>query len=176
MHLENLVSGNIGIIHLFFSLLALICGTLILFLIKGTNKHKKIGYLYCISMLGVNITAFMIYRLYNKFGIFHWMAVISTLTLIGGMLPMILRKPKSYVSLHFNFMYWSVIGLYAAFTAETLVRIPDIVIESGIPNTTFYKMTGIASGLTMAIGAFFAVKNNKKWMKYDKSIVDNPPA
>jgi len=172
MQLENLVSGNIGLIHLLFSIVALILGTLVLSFLKGTNKHKRIGYFYCISMLGVNITALMIYRLYNKFGIFHWMAVISLLTLIAGMLPMIIKKPKSYITLHFNFMYWSVIGLYAAFTAETLVRIPDVVINSGIPNSTFYQVTGIASGITVAIGAFFSIKNKKKWIKFDKSLIE----
>jgi len=169
MNLGNLVSGNIGLLHLIFSILALILGTIVLSSLKGTNKHKKIGYLYCFSMLGVNITAFMIYRLYNKFGIFHWMAIISLLTLIAGMLPMLIKKPKSYITLHYNFMYWSVIGLYCAFAAETLVRIPDIVIDSGIPNSTFYKWTGIASGITMVIGAFLSIKNKKKWMQFDKS-------
>ncbi len=175
MQLENLVSGTTGLIHLLFSILALIFGTLVLIFLKGTNKHKRIGYFYCISMLGVNITAFMIYRLYNKFGIFHWLAVISLLTLIAGMLPMIIKKPKSYITLHFNFMYWSVIGLYAAFTAETLVRIPDVIMESGIPNSTFYKMTGLASGITMILGAFFSIKNRKKWMKFDKSLMEKEP-
>jgi len=167
MNLEHLISGNIGLIHLIFSILALILGTLVLSFTKGTKKHKRIGYYYCIAMLGVNITAFMIYQLYNKFGIFHWMAVLSLSTLILGMLPVIMKRPKSYVTLHFNFMYWSVIGLYAAFTAETLVRIPDIVIESGIPNSTFYNMTGIATGIVMTLGAFFSIKNKKKWMKFD---------
>lgn len=173
MQLENLVSGNIGLIHLLFSIMALILGTLMLLFSKGTSKHKRIGYSYCIAMLGVIITAFMIYRLYNKFGIFHWLAALSLFTLIAGMLPMIIRRPKSYVSLHFNFMYWSVIGLYAAFAAETLVRIPDVVIQSGIPNSTFYKMTGIASGLTMLLGSFFSKKYKKKWSRFDKSIIEN---
>ena len=170
MNLENLISGNIGLIHLIFSVFALLLGTLVLIFTKGTKKHKKIGYFYCVSILGVNITAFMIYRLYNEFGIFHWMAVLSLLTLIGGMFPILMKKPKSYITLHFNFMYWSVIGLYGAFMAETLVRIPDVVIESGIPNSTFYNMTGIAVGITMGLGAYFAIKKRKKWSKFDKSI------
>jgi hypothetical protein len=46
-------------------------------------------------------------------------------------------------------MYWSVFGLDGVFVAETFVRIPDVVIESGIPNLTFYNMIGIAVGTTM---------------------------
>ena len=120
-------------------------------------------------MLGVLVTAFMIYRLFRGFGIFHWMAIVSAITLLGGMIPILLKRPKSYVSLHFNFMYWSVIGLYAAFVSETLVRIPSVVIESGIPNSTFYNMTGVGVALTMGLGVFFYLKNKKIWNSFDPS-------
>lgn len=169
MNLNNLVSGNIGLFHLAFSTLALVSGNLVLVLKKGTSKHKKIGYLYCTAMLGLIATAFMIYRLYDKFGIFHWMAVLSLATPIAVMLPILIKKPKSYISLHYSFMYWSVIGLYGAFTAETLVRIPDVVIESGIPNSIFYNSIGIAVGITMGLGAFFSIRNRDKWSKFDQS-------
>ena len=84
-----------------------------------------------------------------------------------------MKSPKSYISLHFGFMYWSVIGLYGAFVAETLVRIPDVVIESGIPNSTFYNMTGIAVGITMGLGAYLFITNRNEWSKHDKSIGSN---
>ena len=170
MHLENLISSSIGGIHLFFAMLALVLGTMVLFKTKGTATHKRIGYSYILSMLGVNITALMIYRLFGSFGIFHWMAIASLLTIIAGMIPMFLKKPASYISLHFNFMYWSVFGLYAAFMAETCVRFPDVVIESGIPNHVFYNMTGIASGITIGIGFFISFWKRKDWIKFDKSI------
>ena len=169
MQLENLVSGTYGLIHLWCSVLALVAGTAVLGATKGTATHKRIGYVYCFAILGVNITAFMIYRLFGSFGIFHWMAVLSLLTLLAGMLPMLLKKPKSYVSLHFSFMYWSVMGLYAAFVAETMVRIPEVVIESGIPNATFYNMTGIAIGIVMVLAKYYAGKKRKKWSMFDKS-------
>lgn len=170
MNLTNLISGNIGLIHLIFAILALVFGTIVLVKTKGTKSHKKMGYYYFISMLGVNITAFMIYRLFGKFGMFHWMAIVSLLTLIAGIIPMFLRKPKSYISLHFNFMYWSVMGLYAAFVSETLVRIPDVVIESGIPNSTFYNMTGVGVAITMGLGFYFSFRNKKKWAKFEKTV------
>ncbi len=169
MDLSNLISGSIGLVHLIFSILALIVGTMVLLQQKGTKRHKTIGYSYVVAMLGVNLTAFMLYNLYGKFGMFHWMAIVSLLTVIAGMLPMLLKKPKTYVSLHFNFMYWSVIGLYGAFVAEILVRIPDVVIESGIPNVAFYKAIGIGVAITMGLGAYFAIKKNKEWSEFDKS-------
>ena len=125
----NLISNETGFVHLVFSILALLTGTLVLANKKGTRKHKIMGYCYAISMLGVLITAFMIYQLYGTFGIFHWAAVLSLITLLGGMVPVLLKRPKHYISLHYNFMYWSVMGLYGAFAAETMVRLPDVVIE-----------------------------------------------
>ncbi len=170
MELENLISSNLGLVHLIFSILALIFGSMVLFRTKGTTVHKRTGYIYGVLMLGVNLTAFMMYRLFGEFGIFHWMAVVSLLTLFAGMVPIILKKPVSYISLHFGFMYWSVMGLYGALVAETFVRFPDVVMESGLPNSAFYNMTGIAVGITMSIGAFFFVKNKNKWEQFDKSI------
>ncbi len=163
-----------GLVHLLVSLLALVLGTLVLVQKKGTKSHKKIGYWYVGAMPGVNITAFFMYRLFGGFGMFHWMAVLCLLTLAAGMIPMILKKPKSYVSRHFGFMYWSVFGLYGAFVAETLVRLPKVVIESGVPNSTFYNMTGIAVGITMSLGAYLFIRYNKKWSKFDKSLVTKP--
>ena len=37
--------------------------------------------------------------------------------------------------MHFSFMYWSVRGLYAAFAAEVLTRIPE---------ANFFGMVGIS--------------------------------
>jgi len=170
MNFENLIGDNIGMLHLVFSILSLILGTMVLLKTKGTISHKRVGYAYAIAMLGVIVTAFMIYRLFGKFGIFHWLACLSLFTLVAGMVPMFLKKPKGYISYHYNFMYWSVFGLYGAFAAETMVRIPDIVIESGIPNTTFYNMTGIAVAIVMGLGYFFKFRNKKTWDKFDKSI------
>ena len=148
---------EIGLIHLIASILALIFGTLVLVLTKGTKIHKQIGYAYFVSMLGVVITAFMIYRLFGRFGIFHITAIISSISLLGGMIPVILRKPvNSWLRLHYSFMFWSVIGLYAAFVAETLVRIPQ---------TPFFGMVGFASfGVTIIGGILFAIYK-KKWSK-----------
>lgn len=171
MTFDHLISGNIGLLHLISSLLAILFGSLVLFSTKGTRRHKKIGYYYCAAMIAVNVTAFMIYRLYHSFGIFHWLAVLSTLTLLGGMIPVIRKKPASYISYHYGFMYWSVMGLYAAFVAETFVRIPDVVLDSGIPNGIFYMATGIGTGIVMGLGAFFFIKNRRKWEVFDKSIV-----
>lgn len=144
---DYFVYSPTGLVHLIAATIALITGTLVLTKKKGTTKHKKIGYVYTISMLIVNITAFMIYRLFGGFGIFHIAALISLITLIGGMIPVLLRKPESWLTLHYSFMYWSVMGLYAAFVSEVLTRVPE---------TPFFGMVGLATGVIMfAAGGYF---------------------
>jgi uncharacterized membrane protein len=166
MNLTNLISGTTGLVHFAAAIVAMISGMYILLAQKGTKQHKKIGYFYVASMLVLNITAFMIYRLYGKFGIFHGFAIWSLLTLAAGMYPILRRTSKNYILQHFRFMYWSVIGLYCAFAAETLVRLPKIMFTSdGKPMLIFYKLVGVATLAVMLIGVLFFIKNRAKWAK-----------
>jgi uncharacterized membrane protein len=172
MNFDHIISDHTGLIHLIVSIIALLTGTLNLILVKGTLLHKKIGYVYAISMIVLLVTAFMMYNLYGTWGIFHWTAVISTLTLACGLFPILAKRPaNNYVVLHFCFMYWSVMGLYGAFVSELFVRLPKIVIEGGILNSTFYLMMNIGIALTMGLGAFFFIKLKPKW---DKQFGQNP--
>ncbi len=153
--MENIVGDEIGLVHLISSCFALIFGTYILIAKKGTKQHIKIGYLYVISMGILILTAFMIYRLFNGWGIFHYTTLLSLLSIILGMVPIWTKKPlNKWKYLHFAFMYWSVIGLYAAFAAEILTR---------ILKTPFFGMVGIATGAIMLIGGVFFGINKAKW-------------
>lgn len=161
--LNSLVADNTGLIHFVFSILAVVFGTIVLIANKGSVLHKQIGKLYGISMLILLATAFMIYRLYDTWGIFHWAALVSTITLLIGMVPMYIKRPSDYVGLHFSFMYWSVMGLYAAFVSESMVRIPRVVIDSGVPNHVFYIMTGVGTTLVMGFAGFFFARYRPQW-------------
>ena len=166
MNFRNFITSNTGLIHFIAAIFALLLGTLVLILEKGTQKHKLIGKLYALTMLVVLTTAFMTYRLFGTWGIFHWTAVISSLTLICGLVPILTKKPaQHYISLHFSFIYWSVMGVYGAFVSETLVRMPKVVVASGIPNRVFYNMTGIGTALVMGFGVYFFIKLKPKWDK-----------
>lgn len=164
-----MLSSPIGIIHFIASIAALISGTAVLAKHKGTKIHKQLGYVYILSILIVLATSFMIYRLHGTFGILHWFAVISSLTLLGGMLPMFLKKPKNYISYHFSFMYWSVIGLYCAFMAEIFTRIPLIYTIDADVVGIFYAMVGLASGLVGGIGAIYFKRFKKRWSLFDRN-------
>ncbi len=152
--MDNIVHDWIGSTHLAASIISLICGTFILLMRKGTQIHRKIGYVYAAAMTGVVATAFMIYRLFGGWGVFHWAAVVSGVTLVGGMIPAILRKPDNWVPLHFSFMYWSVMGLYAAFVAEVLVRVPQ---------TPFFGMVGFGTGIVMLLGGGWFYDRKNYW-------------
>ncbi|NER14139.1 DUF2306 domain-containing protein [Leptobacterium flavescens] len=151
----QLTFSTTGFIHLISAVIALISGTIVFVLRKGGSTHKRLGYVYVISMIVMLVTSFMIYRLFNGFGLFHFFSVVSTLTLIGGMLPALRRKPeKKWLGMHFSFMYWSVIGLYAAFVAEVLTR---------VPSTPFFGMLGIAIAVVMIIASIAWRRKKKEW-------------
>jgi uncharacterized membrane protein len=162
--MDNIVSGATGLIHLIVSIIALITGLVVLITTKGTKRHKQIGYIYAISMVILNITAFMIYKLFGKFGIFHWFAVVSCLTLLLGIYPVLVKNFKNYLLVHFNYMYWSVVGLYCAFCAEILTRIPFIY---DLPNKRqlFGILTGVSIFLVMTVATIIFAKMKPKWTK-----------
>lgn len=113
-------------LHIASIIFAMVLGAWVLIVHKGDRRHRRMGRAYAISMLLVNATDFGIYRLFGGFGPFHVAAVISLLTLLAGMRPVLLRKRSTeWYNTHMIFMYWSVLGLYAAFASEVLVRLPD---------------------------------------------------
>lgn len=155
--MESIVGDATGIIHLVASLLALLFGTMVLMMRKGTTRHKRTGYYYVAAMVIVIVTAFMIYNLFKGWGLFHYLAVVSLVTVLIGMIAIWIKKPKNtWQYLHFSAMYWSVIGLYAAFVAEVLVR---------IPKTPFFGMVGIGTGAIVLFGGILFGRNKSKWKK-----------
>ena len=155
--MENLTHSPEGFIHLISAIAALAIGTLVLILNKGTRLHKNLGYGYVVSMVVLNITAFTIYRLFGRFGPFHIAAIASTSTLIAGIIPpLFFRHKKSWIILHFSFMYYSVIGLYAAFVSEVMVRVSEI---------RFWWSVMGATLIVMVVGVYFFQRHSKKWAR-----------
>ncbi len=156
--MNSYVSGNVGLIHLLASLLALLFGTLVLAKRKGTRWHMKAGYLYVISMIVLLVSSFMLYNLFGRFGVFHYASILSSITLIMGMFPVI-KKVENWVVHHFSWMYWSIIGLYAAFLSEVFTRI--------LP-TPFFTGVGLGTALIMLAGGIAFRVNSKKWQSQFK--------
>ena len=152
--MEQLTGDSVGLIHLIASSLAMVTGSLVLILKKGTKLHKKVGYVYVFSMVTLLITAFMIFRLFNGWGV-----SIILLCLYGHHLSWndsrITKETQGrWKYLHFTFMYWSVMGLYAAFAAEVFTRMPE---------QPFFEMVGLATGIIMAIGGVVFGLKKSKW-------------
>ncbi|MDQ4123934.1 MAG: DUF2306 domain-containing protein [Acidobacteriota bacterium] len=157
----RIVFSEIGLIHLIASIIALIAGTLVLSAAKGTKFHKTVGYVYAASMTILIVTAFCIYRLFGGFGIFHVAAIVSALTLAGGVVPAILRRPrKTWLGLHYSFMFWSVVGLYAAFVSEIMTRVPGL---------RFYSWLAISIAAVMTAGYLIFFFYKSRWQQLAKA-------
>ena len=115
----------LGWLHTACAVVALASGATVLVRRKGTRSHRRIGWVYVVSMIAANSTALMIYRLSGRFGPFHGAALFSLATLVGGMLPAIRRRPPGrWVEHHYYWMTYSYAGLAAAAASEAATRLP----------------------------------------------------
>lgn len=115
----------LGWFHMVCALLALGSGAAVLLRRKGTRSHRRLGWIYVASMLALNGTALMIYRLFGGFGPFHAAAVASLVTVVAGIIPAVRRKPANWVQHHYAWMTWSYVGLCAAAVSEVATRQPN---------------------------------------------------
>jgi uncharacterized membrane protein len=151
--MNNIISNEIGFIHLISSVIALVAGTYVLYARKGDIRHRRWGYVYFVSMIVLLVTSFMLYELFGGFGVFHIASVVSSVTLFMGMRPVFVRK-GNWVLQHLSWMYWSVMGLYAAFASEVITRLLPVAFWSGI---------GIVVAAIMLGGAWVFRNNIKHW-------------
>jgi uncharacterized membrane protein len=102
------------IIHTTFSVIALLAGIIFL-LPKGTEKHKKMGYLYTTCMLICVVTSFGLFNLWGGFGVYHVLSIVSFITLIIALyFPLFARNNKHWIVQHSIWMGYSYIGLVMA--------------------------------------------------------------
>ena len=153
--MENIIFSDTGLVHLVSAVVALLTGAAVLFLPKATPLHKRVGYVYAAAMTVLLVTSFLLYHLFGSFGMFHVLAVVSAVTLLSGMIPVWFRsRIPNWAAYHFSFMYWSMVGLYAAFVAETAVRIPD---------TPFFAMVGVGTFVVMLAGSIGFLRKKAAW-------------
>jgi uncharacterized membrane protein len=144
-----------GSLHYYSALVALLTGSWVLSKPKGTPLHRQVGLAYVLSMGVMLISAFLTYRLFGHFGMFHWLSVIASLTLFAGMYPLwSARSIRNARLKHLQFMYWSVIGLYMGLAAEVFTRIPD---------TPFLSMVVTSSGVVYALGILGMILRYRTW-------------
>jgi uncharacterized membrane protein len=138
----------LGVAHVTASVIALGLGLVVLAARKGTNVHRLIGTGYVAAMILVNVSALGTYRLTGQFGPFHALALVSLAVTASGLLP-VLRRRKNWMAWHFHAMAYSYLGLLAAASAETFLRLRLFGALGATPSN--------AIGIGVAIAILFAV-------------------
>lgn len=133
----------------------MVVGAVVISRRKGTRSHRRLGWIYAVSMLGLNVTALMIYRLFGGFGPFHVAAIASLATLLGGMYFVIARPTRNWLALHYSFMSWSYVGLLAAAASEAGTRVPAF---------QFWWAVLIATALVIGGGAYLIKRNEARML------------
>lgn len=140
--IEHLLDHTIGLAHVMMAVVALIAGTAVISIGKGTRPHRRLGRIYLIAMLAMNATALLDYELYGFFGPFHWMALISLATVLAGYVSVRRRRPGWQIR-HAFYMSGSYVGLIAAAVAE---------VASRVPGWAFGPSVFISSSIVIAVG------------------------
>lgn len=121
----NMIKGWLGAVHFGFSVIALVTGAIVLLRKKGTTAHKKVGYVYTVSMIALNLSAIPITNFFGGIGPFHIFILFSLPTvLLAIYYPTFGRNDPEWLAKHLSFMSWSYMGLFAAFISEIVTRVP----------------------------------------------------
>jgi uncharacterized membrane protein len=139
----------LGWLHTACALAALASGAGVLLRPKGTGAHRRLGWVYVGSMVALNATALLIYRLFGGFGPFHWAALASLATVVAGAWAARRRRPAAWVARHYWWMTLSYVGLVAAAVAEVATR---------LPGTTFWWAVLVPSAAVLGAGALLVAR------------------
>ena len=117
----------LGIVHFGLALICLVLGAVIFLRTKGTWSHRRIGVAYLAGMILVNTSALMTYEDSVGFGPFHWLAILSLVSLAGGGTCLVLKRPQgAWVDMHAYFFCWSYSGLLAAGVSQLLTKVESL--------------------------------------------------
>lgn len=117
----------LSLAHISFSAFSLVLGGFIFVNTKGTRQHRWVGTLYCVSMVGLNLTALGIYNLTGRFNLFHFTAILSlAMVLVGWAQVLFRRRLRNWLYRHYVYMCWSFVALVAASFNEGFVRLTPL--------------------------------------------------
>jgi uncharacterized membrane protein len=120
---SNWVHSFAGGIHFVCSVIGMLSGMFVLLQTKGTALHRKIGYVFVTALVGVNLSALLIYDFNDgNVSVFHFLIPVSLFFLGFGIIPMIGRRKPGAVNRHIIGMNGAVLGLWAAGATEYFVR------------------------------------------------------
>lgn len=106
----------LSLFHTACGFAALLSGGFVVWMRKGTATHRRMGWTYVAAMALLCGTSFFIYELFGGFGAFHIAALVSSVSVLGGMLAPLLRRHigAQWLEAHYKFMLWSYVGLVMA--------------------------------------------------------------
>ncbi len=153
---------SLGWIHTIAAVGAMVAGLAVLLIRKGTLRHRQLGWVYVVSMLLLNVTALMIYRLFGNFGPFHVGAIFSLVTVVAGTIAAVggrrARERRDIagraraLERHYQWMTWSYVGLIAAAVSEIATRMPALRPRAG-QGMAFAITVVLATILVLGVGA-----------------------
>ncbi len=149
------------IIHIITAVAGLGLGAAVLFMHKGTPRHRKVGMAYFAAMFITNasimpVTARIMPLGGTSFGFFHVLALISLTSLsIGGIALIRWHKSRNpeYMRSHQMNMAFSYLGLVMAAASEIIVN-PRLGISSISTMAQFWTLLGIVNIILYAAGSY----------------------
>jgi uncharacterized membrane protein len=109
--------------HVVAAVSALVAGAAVLLRPKGTRTHRRIGTVYVVALVLVNVAALSLHR-ENAFGVFHALAVASLVTIAVGLSPLLRgKRSEPVIATHAYCMTWSYAGLVAAGCGQLAVAV-----------------------------------------------------
>ena len=126
-------------LHTILAVLALAVGPVVLFGGKGGRGHRRLGYLFAVALLGVDLSAFAIYEVSGGPTMIHALAVVNLATLAAGVRAAL----QGRILAHQSHMAYAYAGLIAALTARLQSFLP------GPPSWLMWTLLG-AGGMLAA--------------------------
>ena len=102
-------------LHTVLGVIALLSGAWNLIATKGDRRHRVVGWIYAGSMAGLIGTSFTIFELFDRFGPFHIMSLVSGATLALALyFPVRRAHHDHWFEHHYMWITWSYVGLVMA--------------------------------------------------------------
>ena len=157
---------TLTLFHTGCGMIALVSGAAVVGMRKGTRRHRHVGWIYVAIMTLLCVTSFFIYELFGGFGPFHVAAIISFISVVGGILAPLLRTQigEQWMEAHYRFMLWSYVGLVMATGSHFFEPLGSFFYT----HTPLAKLSSLAAtvfacwGVPAAIGAYFIYSRKER--------------
>ncbi|HET8624830.1 MAG TPA: DUF2306 domain-containing protein [Gemmatimonadales bacterium] len=105
------------------AVLALVVGGVQLVRPKGTAPHRRLGWVYALLVLALNGSALFVYRETGSWNRFHWLAVLSLVTLLVALGGFVVFGRRWWVP-HAYVMAGSYLGIVLAGLLQLATHVP----------------------------------------------------